>query len=143
MSEPRIVFDANVVLSAALKAGSRPGLALEAAGIRSLTSECVLQEIATLFQRKKFDRYLPLKARLLYFAKYAAQCEIIPPTVSLQACRDPKDDKYLELAVSGRADCIVTGDADLLELHPFQGVAILTPPDFLAWLASRVSADSG
>jgi len=49
----------------------------------------------------------------------------------IRACRDPKDDKFLELAVDGRADAIVTGDGDLLDLHPFRGIAILMPADYL------------
>ncbi len=51
--------------------------------------------------------------------------------VRIQACRDPKDDKFLELAVSGRGSHIVTGDSDLLALHPFQGIQILPPHRFL------------
>ena len=50
---------------------------------------------------------------------------------SIRICRDPKDDKILELAISGNADCIVTGDDDLLVLNPFREVAIVTPADFL------------
>jgi prevent-host-death family protein len=50
---------------------------------------------------------------------------------SIRACRDARDDKLLELAVDGRTDLIVTGDLDLLELHPFRGIAILTPNDYL------------
>ena len=46
-------------------------------------------------------------------------------------CRDAKDNKFLELAVSGKADCIVSGDADLLVLNPFRGIPILTPREFL------------
>ena len=49
----------------------------------------------------------------------------------MEVCRDPKDDQILELAVSGNADCIVTGDDDLLTLNPFRGIAIITPADFL------------
>jgi uncharacterized protein len=52
-------------------------------------------------------------------------------TTTIQACRDPKDNKVLELAVSGQAVCIVSGDKDLLVLHPFQGISILSPGDFL------------
>ena len=58
--------------------------------------------------------------------------EEVAITESVGACRDPKDDKFLELAVSGRADYLVTGDLDLLVLDPFRGVRILTPADFLA-----------
>jgi predicted nucleic acid-binding protein len=49
----------------------------------------------------------------------------------VRACRDPRDDKFLEVAVHGRADAIVTGDRDLLDLNPFRGIAILTPAEYL------------
>jgi len=48
------------------------------------------------------------------------------------ACRDPKDNKFLELAVAGEATHIVTGDSDLLVLNPFRDIAVLTPSEFLA-----------
>ena len=48
-----------------------------------------------------------------------------------RSCRDPKDNQFLELAVNGQADFIVTGDEDLLVLHPFRAIPILTPRDFL------------
>jgi uncharacterized protein len=54
----------------------------------------------------------------------------------ITVCRDPKDDKFLELAVSGQANHIVSGDDDLLVLHPFRGVAIVTPAAFLAGLSA-------
>jgi predicted nucleic acid-binding protein len=49
-------------------------------------------------------------------------------------CRDPKDDKFLEAALAGDADCLVSGDADLLDLTPFEGIPILRPAEFLARL---------
>ena len=56
----------------------------------------------------------------------------IEPTEAIAECRDPKDNKYLELAVAGQAECIITGDQDLLVLHPFKGIDILTVQEFLA-----------
>ena len=50
---------------------------------------------------------------------------------SVEACRDPKDDQVLELAVNGRAGAIITGDTDLLALNPFRGIPIITPAEFL------------
>ena len=50
---------------------------------------------------------------------------------TIKECRDPKDDTILEVAINGKATHIITGDQDLLELHPFRGVAILTPKQFL------------
>ena len=60
------------------------------------------------------------------------ESELVEITEVVNACRDPKDDKFLELAVSGRATHIISGDDDLLALHPFRGIAILTPQDFVA-----------
>ena len=51
---------------------------------------------------------------------------------SIRICRDPKDDKFLEAAISGSAEFIVTGDHDLLSLDPFRGIHILSPAGFLA-----------
>ncbi len=58
-------------------------------------------------------------------------------TETVQACRDPDDDKILELAVNGGGDYIVTGDDDLPVLNPFRGIAIVSPAELLA-IASTV-----
>jgi len=60
--------------------------------------------------------------------------ELVTPGRRVQACRDPKDDKFLEAALAGHADCIVSGDADLLDLTPFENIPILRPAEFLARL---------
>lgn len=86
-----------------------------------------------------------LLVRVLAFAsslRPACGCALAEPGISLSrmvdiqwrcaACRDPKDDKFLHVAVNGEAEAIITGDADLLALHPFHGVEIVTPADFLA-----------
>jgi predicted nucleic acid-binding protein len=56
-------------------------------------------------------------------------------TERIVACRDPTDDKFLELAINGHADLIVSGDADLLALNPFRHIPIIPPADFVAGLA--------
>jgi len=62
---------------------------------------------------------------------FLAGCTPVPVFTTIRVCRDPRDDKFLELAVDGRADLILTGDSDLLTLHPFRGIAILTPAQYL------------
>ena len=57
--------------------------------------------------------------------------DFIEPKTKITVCRDPKDNKFLELAVAGKANCIVTGDKDLLVLHPFRGINIISPADFI------------
>jgi predicted nucleic acid-binding protein len=66
------------------------------------------------------------------FIRTVLEIEVVD---SIQACRDPKDDKFLELAVNGHANALVTGDADLLVLNPFREIPILTPSQFLSTLA--------
>lgn len=56
---------------------------------------------------------------------------LVPINYRIRACRDPKDDKFLELAVNGSASLIITGDKDLLALDPFRGIGIITPAGFL------------
>ena len=58
------------------------------------------------------------------------EAHIARVTETVSECRDPKDNKYLALAHEAQAACIVTGDKDLLDLHPYRGIAILTPRQF-------------
>ena len=58
--------------------------------------------------------------------------ELVTPVRKVNACRDPKDDKFLEAALSTQTDCIVSGDDDLLDLTPFEEIPILRPAEFLA-----------
>lgn len=79
----------------------------------------------------KFDRYVRRERRDALLERVASLVEIIDVLQSIRASRDPKDDKFLEAAVNGRADVIVTGDKDLLDLDPFRGIAIVTPAAYL------------
>ena len=58
--------------------------------------------------------------------------ELTIPTLSVTVCRDPKDNKFLEAALAGKAEAIVSGDADLLVLNPFEEIPVLRPAEFLA-----------
>jgi putative PIN family toxin of toxin-antitoxin system len=75
--------------------------------------------------------YITLEERQIFLSEFVAKVSLIDPTESIEQCRDPKDNKYLELAVSGQADCIVTGDEDLLILNPFRDLKIVTVQEFL------------
>ncbi len=98
----------------------------------TLSSVPVAEGLNDIFGRDKFDRYVIREDRerfLVAFLRAAIAIEITEP---IAACRDPKDDKFLELAVSGGATCIVTEDNDLLALHPFRGIPIVSVEQFLA-----------
>jgi putative PIN family toxin of toxin-antitoxin system len=128
----RLVVDTNVVLSAILFPGSVPGRALDLAqGSVVLASKFTLQELKEVAERSRFDRYVEAEKRLRLVSEYTRAAVAVDIPFPIRACRDPRDDKFLEVAVHGRADVIVTGDTDLLALHPFRGIAILTPAEYL------------
>ena len=132
----RLVFDTNVVVSALLLADSIPRQAFDKALDQGtiLISVPVILELADVLSRKKLNKYLLEDERMRFLISLLKETELIDITGPIAICRDPKDDKFLELAVDGNADYIVTGDADLLVLHPFRGIQILTPKDFLLTL---------
>jgi putative PIN family toxin of toxin-antitoxin system len=132
--DARYVFDTNVLISALLFSKSTPDQAVAAAVERGtvLVSLPLLQELQRVLSRSKFDRYVTQIEREQFLAALTLEATLIEVTVSLQVCRDPKDDMILELAVSGQATCVISGDDDLLALDPFQGIRIRTPTDFLA-----------
>jgi putative PIN family toxin of toxin-antitoxin system len=134
MSKPRFVLDTNLVISAALieLSFARRAFELALATGEILLSAQVQVELSEIFLRSKFDRYVSPLRRLEFLANLIAIATVVQVTESFRICRDPKDDKFLELAVSGQADCIISGDKDLLVLHPFQAVSILSPGDFMA-----------
>jgi putative PIN family toxin of toxin-antitoxin system len=129
----RIVIDSNVYVSRALRIGSIPGRAVDKVWLegKTLLSKATWLELQSVLRRTKFARYIQPGTLGPYLEKiraYATFIQIHPP---IRACRDPRDDKFLEVAVHGRADLILTGDVDLLALNPFRGVAILTPGEYL------------
>lgn len=122
------------LISALLQPSGRTGAALDhirAAGGVLIFSDETFAELASRLARPKFDRYVDQAIRRQFLTDLAAVAEWAAITGALRACRDPDDDKFLETAIRGAADCIVTGDQDLLALDPFEGVAILRPRDFL------------
>ncbi|RZM19671.1 MAG: putative toxin-antitoxin system toxin component, PIN family [Pedobacter sp.] len=89
-------------------------------------------ELSDVFLRAKFDRFASLQDRINLLGYLDRQLFLWPNSLeTIKACRDPKDDKYLDLAVSCNASCIVTGDKDLLVLHPFKNIPIVTAAEFL------------
>ena len=141
MSSPdlRWVFDTNVIISAVLFEQSVPGRALYAALDRGtlLLSQATAAELGEVLAREKFDRYLTREERDQFLCKLLAEATIVDITEDIRACRDPKDDKFLELALNGQTSCLVSGDPDLSALHPFRGIPILTPAQFIEWLSKQ------
>jgi putative PIN family toxin of toxin-antitoxin system len=127
----RVVVDTNVVVSAALKETSWPGMVVrwvDKFGGLLKTAETE-QEIFEVVARPRIAaRTAPLFAERLH--RIFGSAELVTVVERVVACRDPKDDKFLELAVNGHADVIVSGDADLLVLETFRDIPIITPAVF-------------
>ncbi len=134
MSSLRVVLDTNAAVSAALFSRSRPRQVVEYVTARGiiLMSFPVLDELEAVMRRPRFDRYASVEERINFLDDLIERAEPVEITHRITACRDPKDDKFLELALSGNASHIITGDNDLLALHPFRNIPILTPAAFLA-----------
>ena len=134
MKVDRAVVDTNALISAALRAEGKPRRVLHVIhrcnGVLLFCDE-TCHELGSRLRRPKFDRYVSQSIRAVYLAQLMAVSEWVSITNSKLGCRDPDDDKFLETALIGDADCIITGDGDLLEMSPFHGIAILSPSDFL------------
>lgn len=134
MTDKYFVIDVNVLISAFLFAKSKPRQALDKAqdiGI-VLLSDAVLAELVEVLTRPKFDRYISMEIREQLTNELAQIALFIVPNEQITECRDAKDNKYLELAIAGQAQCIVTGDRDLLVLNLFRKIPIVTVEQFLA-----------
>ena len=133
------LFDTNTIISALLFEESNSGLALKRAlesGILLLSMD-VAEEYANVLRREKFDHYVRRRIREEFLRTLIKEATFVEITETIQACRDSKDDKFLELAVSGGASCLITGDEDLLILNPFREISILSPRQFLELFTKR------
>ena len=97
-----------------------------------LFSNETFDELQTRIWRPKFDSYVSQKSRAIYLAQLKTVSSRVSIAEAKMGCRDPDDDKALETALMGDADCLITGDGDLLEMTPYQGIPILTPTAFLS-----------
>jgi len=121
------------LVSALLLPESKPRQALNLALGKGkvLLSFAALAELYDVLGRKQLHRYVDDEDIRSFLASLTREAEWIEVDIEIKACRNPKDDKFLELAVSGHATHIVTGDSDLLTLNPFQCIQILPPSLFL------------
>jgi uncharacterized protein len=128
----RVVVDTNVFISAALKENSPPETAVHLAAESHLLIKSTIteQELFVTLARPRLTPLIDPHFRD-WLHQLMAAAELVNITERITACRDPKDDQFLELAVNGRADLIVTGDADLLTLNPFRDIPIVTPAAFV------------
>jgi len=129
----RIVIDTNVLVSAALSKHSTPRKVLSTVLERHslLVSEETLAELEEVFNRPKLNRYSRIEDRINLLRALINKAIIVPINSHIIDCPDPKDNKFLELAVDGKGTYIVSGDGDLLDMNPYMGIRIISAAEFM------------
>jgi putative PIN family toxin of toxin-antitoxin system len=132
----RAVIDTNIIIRAVIKPKGTVGPVLERlrnGEFTAIYTEPILDELLAKLAlpriRKKYqigDDQVDGLVGLL-----ALRGEIVNPSRSVRACRDPDDDMFIEAALEGKAEWVVTGDQDLLTLEKFEGIRFVTPRTFL------------
>jgi putative PIN family toxin of toxin-antitoxin system len=132
----RVVFDTSTLVGAAMRVGSIPSQALvkALATCDVCASAETLKELGMVMGRRKFDRYLEREVRLSFVALMTRQVHLfaVPEGVVVPGCRDAGDDKFLALVMAAEADALVSSDEDLLVMHPWREVPVMTAAEFLA-----------
>ena len=135
----RIVLDTSTLIGAVLRQHSIPRqVVIKALSEGELcASPSTLAELEDVIRRGKFDRYLDLNIRLEFVAMYRNRVRMFQVSLEDEAaldppCRDPRDNKFLALAVVSNADVLVSSDNDLLTLNPYGNISVLTPNEYLA-----------
>jgi putative PIN family toxin of toxin-antitoxin system len=133
MADKHFVIDTNVFVSAMLFPASTSGQVVRQASLMGniVLSSRIAQELSITLSETKFDKYISLENRFALLSNILLMAKKFEPAEEVRACRDSKDDMFLELAVACKASAIVTGDKALLELHPFRDISIITPIQFL------------
>ena len=129
----RVVLDTSTLVSVVLRPESTPRRAFQRVLARHeiCVSGETVDELAEVLSRSKFDRYLERAERTAFVELYRRHSLLHQVIQAVDDCRDPKDNKFLALALSCAADVIVASDNDLLVMHPYRGLPVLTPAAFL------------
>jgi uncharacterized protein len=135
MSPEFIVVDTNIFISAALSPGGTAYQAFAKAvqNFIIVQSNETYQEIANRIYKSKFDKYISNERRQEFLSIIKDKSKFIQTTSCITSCRDPDDNKFLELAIDSKAKFLITGDKDLLALESqveYQSI-IISPRDFL------------
>ncbi len=128
----RLVLDTNVLISAILVPNSIPAKALnwgEDNGV-ILYSDATLAELLSVLGQSKFAKYIDADNIEGLSRRIKTTWVYVPILQQVKLCRDAKDDKFIELALNGDATHLITGDTDLLVLHPIQNIPVINPRRF-------------
>lgn len=133
----RVVLDTNIFISAVL--GGRLGVIIDewkAGKFKLIVTDAIAREYLEVINRPKFkipqDEIIAASDYLLQIAEF-----VTPQEEILVIVADPTDNKFLEAAIAGKVDCVVSGDNHLLEIGSFRGIPIITAREFISWLEGQ------
>ncbi len=128
-----LFLDTNLIVSALLlkQSAARQAFDKALAEGKLLQSLATIDELNRVLKRAKFNKYLLEDERLQFLAALMSEAILVDVKETITECRDPKDNKFLELGVSGSADVIISGDDDLSVLHSFRGISIFSPRQYI------------
>ncbi len=131
MTERKVVLDTSVLVSGLLGGSSVPVLeSWRREEFILVVSPEIYREYESVLKRPKFGLPPSLVDELLSFVRQRSHW--VEPDVELEIVRDPSDDKFVEAALSGGANTIVSSDRDLLDLKEAEGIPIVSPWEFAA-----------
>lgn len=133
----RIVFDTNVIILAFITRGASAEVFEHCLAAHDIyISRHIYREIEAVLLNKFSFPASTVTIIKRFLDDQVEQVDVQP--LEKPACRDPDDDLVLACAASARADCLITGDGDLLALEDFEGIMILRPADFWRFEKSRI-----
>jgi putative PIN family toxin of toxin-antitoxin system len=135
----RAVVDTGVLVSALIRRQGTTGEVLQAlrdGRFTAVYSTDILVEIIDVLGRStlRVKYHIETDDISILINLIRLRGDLVIPARKVTVCRDPKDDKFLEAALAGGADCIVSGDGDLLDMTRFENIPILRPAELLARL---------
>lgn len=128
------ICDTNVLVSSLFRRNSPPSEAITY--IKSITgglafSDETFQELSEVLQRPKFDKFISVQTRRIFLEEIQEVASFYEILQKTDICRDPKDNKFLDVALASHTEYLITGDEDLLVLESIGNTAIITPRNFV------------
>ena len=132
----RIVFDTSALIPICLHPEREPAQIFRQAILYHdvFASQEALVELLAVLSRPKFDAWRPLGQRLAWATLYQSAVKVVEVTERVQDCRDSKDNKFLELALTEKAVILVSSDIHLLELNPYRAIGIVGLQELKRWV---------
>lgn len=134
-----VVLDANVVVSAYLSPGGPPAEIMrrwDRRAIEVVTSSSILDEYDRVLRYPHLRPVHGLDEAAIeaVVRRFRRSATLVEPTQRLAVVQDESDNRFLECAVEGEADYVVSGDRNLLKVGEYRGIRVLTPAAFIAYL---------